>query len=102
MKPFKELSRRERMNELLVHVNQIMHRIYPDRELWVDYVKPDEESIKTFSDWTQKRLGILTGAEYLIVSEGPSMESVLYAVNISADSELTAMDELFHLLSYKF
>lgn len=102
MKSFKELSRAERMNELCTHVNEILHRIHPDRELWVDYVKPDEETIKNFSDWTQRRLNILVGLEYLIVSEGARMESVLYAVDISADSELTAMDELFHLMSYKF
>lgn len=101
-KPFKELTRDERMDELLEHVNSIMHRLLPKRELWVDYIKLDDENIKRFSDWTRERLGLLTGTEYLIISEGSHMESVLYAVNITADSELTAMDELFHLLSYKF
>ncbi len=101
-KPFKELSRDERMNELLEHVNSIMHRIHPKRELWVDYIKFDDENIKRFSDWTCQRLGLLTGLEYMIVSEGTHMENVLYAVNVSADSELTAMYELFDLLSRKF
>ena len=101
-KPFKELSRDERMNELLEHVNSILHRIHPKRELWVDYIKLDDENIKRFSDWTCQRLGLLTGLEYMIVSEGIHMENVLYAVNVSADSELTAMYELFDLLSRKF
>lgn len=101
-KPFKELTRDERMDELLEHVNSILHRIHPKRELWVDYIKLDDENIKRFSDWTRKRLGLLPCGERLIISEGTHMENVLYAVDISADSELTAMDELFHLLSYKF
>ena len=106
MKSFKELTREERMNELLEHVNAILHRIHPDRPyLFVDYLAATKENLEQFSEWDRTRFCLRPGNEYFIVSENESpcdKSHNYYAVNISCDSPLTAMDELFHLLSYKF
>ena len=105
MEMFKELSRQERMNEMLEHVNAMLRRIRPDRCLAVNYLNADEENIKAFSEWDRTRLCILPHNEYFVVMEWENASTkayILYAVNISMDSELTAMEELFHLLSYKF
>lgn len=104
-KLFKKLSRKERMDEMLVHVNQMLRRIHPDRGLVVSYIKMADEDLKSFSDWDRKRFRLHTELEYFIVVEwepAATKACVLYVVDVSADSELTAMDELFHLLSYKF
>lgn len=104
-KLFKELIRKERMDEMLVHVNQMLRRIHPDRGLAVNFLKMTDDDLQSFSDWDRKRFGLYTGMECFIVTEWEpeaTKACVLYVVDISADSELTAMDELFHLLSYKF
>ena len=104
-KLFKELTRKERMDEMLVHVNQMLRRIHPNRGLVVNYLKMTDNDLESFSDWDRKRFVLHTGLEYFIVTEwepGATRAYVLYVVDVSADSELTAMDELFHLLSHKF
>lgn len=104
-KLFKELTRKERMDEMLVHVNQMLRRIHPDRGLAVNFLKITKDDLQSFSDWDRKRLGLHTGMECFIILEwerAATKSHILYVVDVSADSELTAMDELFHLLSYKF
>ena len=100
MKPFKELSREERMAELLEHANTILNRIHPGRGLTIEYIKMDDKKIKAFSDWDIEYHHIHTGLEYFVISENKAYP--LYVVNITADSEMTAMDELFRLLGRKF
>lgn len=104
-KLFKELTRKERMDEMLVHVNQMLRRIHPDRGLAVNFLKITDDDLQSFSDWDRKRFGLYTGMECFIIMEwerASTRSRILYVVDISADSELTAMNELFHLLSYKF
>ena len=104
-KLFKELSRKERMDEMLVHVNQMLRRIHPDRGLAVNFLKMTDDDLRSFSDWDRKRFGLHTGMECFIILEwerAATKSHILYVIDVSADSELTAMDELFHLLSYKF
>ena len=108
MKSFRELSRAERMNELCAHVNEILHRIHPDRKLTVEYFLADDTNLQLLSDWTKQRLNLFSGMEYLTITEKLSDTGtakdyhILYAVNITMDSGLTALAELFNLMSYKF
>ena len=59
-KLFKELSRKERMDEMLVHVNQMLRRIHPDRGLAVNFLKMTDDDLRSFSDWDRKRFGLHT------------------------------------------
>lgn len=105
MKMFKELSRQEQMDKMLEHVNIMLGLVRETSEQkgFVEYIDLDEESIKQFSDWNIKWLGIRPDMEVFIVYgiEGDD-KYPLYAVNISGDSVITALDELFRLLGRKF
>ena len=103
MRAFKKLNREERMAELLGHVNVILNRIHPDYLFYVEYIRINEENIKCFSDWDRQRFALHTGEECFVVKEGnETFSHNLYVVNVSADSEMTALDELFQLLGRKF
>lgn len=101
MKAFKELTRTERMDELLGHVNEILNRIHPGRGLGIVYVKMDDAKLSWFTEWNRKYFALHTGEEYFMVYEDDG-KTLLYVVNITADSDMTALDELFRLLGRKF
>ena len=103
MRAFKKLNREERMAELLKHINVILNRIHPDNLFYVEYIQINKENIKCFSDWDRERFALHTGEEYFVVKEGnETFSHNLYVVNVSCDSEMTALDELFRLLGRKF
>lgn len=64
----------------------------------ITYRRETDESVNDFTEWAQKYHGIVSGQEYFYVWRG----GLLYAVNVSADSYLTAADELMGLLARKF
>ena len=64
----------------------------------ITYRRETEESVKDYTDWGRKRFGIHSGFEYFYVWRG----EMLYAVDVTADSPLTAADELMRLLAAKF
>ena len=73
----------------------------PDRDIEIAYSREDEDSVQEFSQWQRESKGIRAGDEYFLVwdvAEG----SLLYAVNVSADSPMCAAWELYGLLSKKF
>lgn len=79
----------------------------PERDLGIAYVKPDDEIIEQFTEWQRQRNDIRTGDEYFLVWDyAPDWETddpdLLYAVNVTADSLLTAAAELTALLGRKF
>ena len=105
------------MHELeygIKHAEMILQNINADRvsrngdcvnKVWkISYVEMDGTTIKQFSDWDQRRLGLMTGGEYLIVVDITDTEKphILYAINVSGDSVLECMHQLFDLLSAKF
>lgn len=102
---FKELSRKEKMDMMLEHVNIMLGLVRETSEQkgFVEYIDLNEENIKQFSDWNIQWLGIRPYMEVFIVYgiEGDH-KYPLYAVNITADSVMTALDELFRLLGRKF
>ena len=86
---------------------KLLKYVRPGRNLGIVYVKPNAETIEQFTDWQRRRNHILTGGEYFRVCEySPDWETddhdLLYAVDVTADSLLTAAWELFELLSKKF
>ena len=79
----------------------------PSRNLGIVYMKPDGQTIQEFTDWQRQRNHIHEGFEYFLVWDySPSWDTdeseLLYAVDVSMDSLLTAAWELFELLSKKF
>ena len=79
----------------------------PERNLGITYIKPNAETIEQFTDWQRRRNHLHTGSEYFLVWDySPDWETdepdLLYAVDVSADSLLTAASELMILVSRKF
>jgi hypothetical protein len=67
----------------------------------------DAESIADFTEWERERNELFIGHEYFLIWEVPDPYAIdpfhlLYAVNVSADSVLTAVSELMNLVSRKF
>lgn len=79
----------------------------PERDIRIVYIQPDDASIQKFTEWERKRMAIRTGDEYFLVYDyapdwNTDKPDLLYAVNVSIDSFLTAANELLDLLSRKF
>lgn len=64
----------------------------------ITYRRETEESVKDYTEWGRQRFGIHSGFEYFYVWRG----EMLYAVDVTADSVLTAAEELMRLLAEKF
>lgn len=69
----------------------------------IEYHKLDENLMSTFSDWSRKYHGLLSGEECFFIYEpyDDGLE-LLYVVNVTGDSLLTAASELMHLVAKKF
>lgn len=86
---------------------RLLRTVTPGRDLTIAYCKPDADTIGHFTEWQRQRCGILTGNEYFLIWEfKPDWDNddpqLLYAVNVTHDSLLTASAELTDLLSRKF
>lgn len=56
-------------------------------------------SLKEFSVWQREKFRLIRGDEYFFISQGPAL---LYVVNVTADSILTAARELMDKIAQKF
>ena len=96
-----EKCKSQQVDEILLHITGIMKDVRPDLYLNISYMRENEQSIKRFSDWTQQRLGILTGEEYVYIRI-ETEDNLLYAINVTGNSVLTIAAETMDLLSRKF
>ena len=78
-------------------ITKLANRFISD-PIEITYRRETKESVNDFTEWARHRHGILSGDEYFYVWRG----ELLYAVNVSADSPLTAAEELMRLLAAKF
>ena len=77
-------------------VEEILDIIRPGNDWEIAYDIPEHVPM---SDWTKSYLGLIDGEDYFFIYvEG----RLLYAVNVTGDSELTAIQELITKLSAKF
>ena len=96
-------SKAKIMRILCDHLVDIMAVAHPDRVLKIWYRRETPQTIAGFSLFAAERLRLRPGDEYIYIDtlEGGSW-TTLYAVNVTADSPLTAMYEAVRLLSDKF
>ena len=65
-------------------------------------VKSDDD-LEQFTEWQRGYFGIRKGEEYLLVLDKTNnLPSLLYVINVSANSVLCCMHELFGLLMEKY
>lgn len=73
----------------------------------LDYLRPgnnwelayDIPEHVVLSDWDKERLGLIDGEDYFFIF---IENKVMYAINVTGDSVLTAIEELVHKLAQKF
>lgn len=91
------------MTKLLTHVSAIMDEVRKDKPLLIVYGREDNETVaECYTEWQRKYFHILPGEEYVTVWEDEGCGDLLYAVNVTGDSYLTALNQLFDLLHRKF
>ena len=97
-----ELSRKERMNHIIESIEQMVSVYCIEGIINVEYKQLTKEAEKDFTDWQKQKFNLqFDGSEYFFVYD-EFEESLLYTVNITADSYLTAAKELITLLANKF
>ena len=92
------IEKREAMLDWLMAIEERLHRTTSGKFVHLTYCHGEEYPM---SDWKRQYLHILSGEEYVFVSDNVTGDT-LYAVNITGDAVLTAVWELMGLLSKKF
>ena len=99
--------RAEQMNHVASQIETIVKENGRRNDIAITYCEMDGEYIADFTEWERNRNELFIGHEYFLVWEVPDPYAIepfhlLYAVNVSADSVLTAVAELMDLVSVKF
>lgn len=89
-------NKTEQINFCMKKVIEILDYIRPGNEWDITYAKPENTDI---SDWKRNYLQIMDGEDYFFISVG---DEILYAINVTGDSTLTAIHELIDQLAKKF
>ena len=97
--------------ERMIYISKIQEITYGIKKIQdiLKYINPKKKwdiyyyvSNSVETDFTQqniKRFHLLSGDEYILIFDG---DALLYTINVTADSTLTALEELMLLLSKKF
>lgn len=97
------MTKAEKMNRLAESLTEMIREFGRRSDITILYVRPDRETIGNYTEFQQKYHGIIPGQEYFMVyEEEDGKRLLLYVVNVTADSYLTAANELMNLASRKF
>lgn len=89
----------------LINYNRVKkYGIFAEKVWSFQYVEiENKKDLEQFTEWQREHHGIREGEEYLLIFDiSNSIPSLLYVINVSADSVLCCMHELFGLLMDKF
>jgi hypothetical protein len=97
------MEKKHRINWALGRISDILINENAAKGLnWnLTYRKENEETIQKLTDWERRLHRILPGGEYIYVREVDTGD-LLYAVDVTGDSVITALSELMDLISRKF
>lgn len=99
------MNRKEQMNALAASLTETVKTFGRRHDITVEYGYFDtmETVAAYFTPWQMKYHGILSGIEYFLVYEHDpeTGKRLLYVINVSGDSYLTAASELMDLASRK-
>lgn len=79
-------------------IQNILKYINPKKK-WDIYYYVSNSVETEFTQQNLERFHLLSGDEYILIFDD---DALLYAINVTADSTLTALEELMLLLSKKF
>lgn len=93
------MTRTESLNDIAGTIEEMIRRHGRRKDITVTFEEPTAESLRKFSDFQLRYFALRAGEEYFFVWEP---DGLLYAVNVTGDSLLTAAWELMDLVSRKF
>ena len=101
------MERIESLYHIAIETEKLIRSFGRRKDIAVTFSQLTDEIIAEFSAWDRKRFNLLAGDEYFFVWETsrpdvPDPNGLLYVVDVTADSLLTAASELMNLASRKF
>ena len=90
----------QQINFCIEKIQEMLHVINPEKQWTIKYFYPkDMNDFMPYSPWDVQRHHLFVHDEYFLILDD---NGILYAVNVTGDSVLTAVEELMLLLSKKF
>lgn len=97
------IERAERMHLLAERCASLVREFGRRQDITVTYDRPNDTTIRNYSDFQREYHGIVSGNEYFLIWEtDKEVKHLLYIVNVTADSAIAAAWELLDLASRKF
>lgn len=98
------MERNEKMNAIAADLTRMILDYGRRNDITVTYAKLTDEDMAKFSDFAIRYHQLHKGEEMFLIWENIPDENpgLLYAVNVTADSYLTAMQEAIDLIARKF
>ena len=101
------MERIEKLEHIAIEAEKLIRSYGRRKDICVTFGRLTEETIADFSAWDRKRFTLIEGEECFFVWETsrpdvPDPNGLLYVVNVTGDSLLTAASELMNLASRKF
>lgn len=93
------IARKHMMDALAMAAMEAMYISNNEAVPMIKYSRETEETIARFSDFDREYHGLLPDGEYFYITRKGEL---LYAVNVTCDSPLTAFSELTQLIARKF
>lgn len=92
-------KRAEGLKQIAEDVERLTNR-FVSEPITITFEQMTDEAMEDLSIWVREKFQlIIRGDEYFLISKGTAL---LYVVNVTADSMLTAARELMDLIGRKF
>lgn len=92
-------SRTKDMCGIAAQIEEMVNKYSRRDDIRIRYSLVDADNISKYSDWQRRYYGIVIGDEYFMIADH---EGLLYMVNVTGDSLMTAAGELMDLAARKF
>lgn len=97
------MDRTKALTKIATEIMNMEHAYGRRNDIVITFRKVDESYLEEFSDWSRQYHGIRTGEECFFVWEPvENGHGLLYVVQVTGDSLLTAAGELMKLVADKF
>lgn len=101
------MDRLESLNHISIEAEKLIRSFGRRKDILVTFCRLTNEIIDEFSAWDRKRFSLMSGEECFFVWENSRPDvadpyGLLYVVNVTGDSVLTAASELMNLVARKF
>ena len=97
------MDRTKALTKIATEIMNMEHAYGRRNDIIITFRKVDESYLEEFSDWSRQYHGIRTGEECFFVWEPvENGHGLLYVVQVTGDSLLTAAGELMKLVANKF